>query len=152
MTAAIVTGSRTGTPTVLQLAKLAHDIGYYGVDRVLVGCCTGVDQKVARCLATTDLDVIGYPAYFSQLGWARDAYRDGILTDYTFPREVAEAAKKIAGPLRNALMAKLAGPDGILFAFPGGRGTASMKAQARKVGMRVLAWNAELERFAEEGR
>lgn len=48
---------------------------------------------------------------------------------------------KAAGPRRNAEMCKAAieaDPEAILFAFPGGRGTASCIQQARRFGLRVV--------------
>lgn len=43
-----------------------------------------------------------------------------------------------AGPIRNREMAEYAGQSGICVLFPGGRGTASMYREARRVGMRII--------------
>lgn len=45
---------------------------------------------------------------------------------------------KAAGPIRNRRMLVEGQPD-LVVAFPGGRGTADMTAQARKFGVEVLA-------------
>lgn len=44
---------------------------------------------------------------------------------------------KAAGPIRNAEMLRFGKPD-LVIAFPGGKGTANMVAQARAAGVKVI--------------
>lgn len=46
----------------------------------------------------------------------------------------------IAGPIRNREMAQYVGKDGVCIALPGGKGTANMVNNARRVGMRVIQY------------
>lgn len=67
-----------------------------------------------------------------------------------FPADWA-AYDRAAGPIRNARMIAEGKPD-IVLAFPGGRGTANMVAQARKAGVRVIEIAPKGRRQRREGR
>lgn len=47
---------------------------------------------------------------------------------------------KAAGPIRNREMAEYATPDGAVALFPGGRGTASMRREAERAGLRIFEY------------
>lgn len=47
---------------------------------------------------------------------------------------------KAAGPIRNRQMAEYVGPNGLCILFPGGKGTASMRVEAERVGMRIVKY------------
>lgn len=64
--------------------------------------------------------------------WARDR----IITEIACPADW-EKHGKAAGPIRNQAMLDQHSPD-LVFAFPGGRGTANMCELAHKAGVTVL--------------
>ena len=45
-----------------------------------------------------------------------------------------------AGPKRNRQMAEYVGEHGLCILFPGGKGTASMESEAKRVGMRIVKY------------
>jgi YspA, cpYpsA-related SLOG family len=65
--------------------------------------------------------------------WARDM---GDIEDMAFPADW-KLHGRAAGPIRNGEMLARGKPD-LVVAFPGGRGTADMVAQAKRVGIRVM--------------
>jgi predicted Rossmann-fold nucleotide-binding protein len=67
--------------------------------------------------------------------WAQDR---GIPTQ-VYTAEWESLGRK-AGPIRNQRMLTEGKPD-LVVAFPGGKGTANMVAQARAAGLRVFAWS-----------
>lgn len=72
------------------------------------------------------------------LGADRLARAWAIACDVPYVTVAADWDKhgKAAGPIRNAEMLATHKPDGVV-AFPGGRGTADMIAQARAAGVKV---------------
>lgn len=60
----------------------------------------------------------------------------GFVEIHAFPARWKELGK-IAGPMRNTQMLKEGKPD-IVLAFPGGRGTSNMIAQAKASGIQVV--------------
>lgn len=83
-----------------------------GIDCIIAGGAPGADTLAAK--------------------WARS--RRVALEEY---RADWETHGKAAGPIRNRQMLREGKPDGVV-AFPGGGGTLSMIAMARKAG--VLVW------------
>lgn len=94
-------------------------------DTVVVGGATGADEIAKGFAEGMGCNIVVYPAQWDRWGNA-------------------------AGPIRNALMLSDGKPDFVL-AFPGGRGTADMKAKAHKAGVPVvLARDNNLEAVPEK--
>lgn len=110
--AVLVTGGRhySDIETLEATLDLAHR--QMGISYLIEGGATGAD-RLARA-------------------WAR---RHGVPV-MTFEAHWKEMGPK-AGPIRNQWMLAFGKPD-ILIAFPGGRGTANMIAQARTEGVEVF--------------
>lgn len=105
-----ITGGRNYHPTAEDRDSLQRLLEYLSADAVNVGDCpTGVDKWVRSWCEAGDLEVHVFEAEWERFG-------------------------KGAGPRRNALMMEL---SDYLIAFPGGRGTASCKAEARRLRKRV---------------
>lgn len=83
----------------------------YGIDVLIHGAARGADTVAGN--------------------WAE---RNGIETQ-VFPADWQKHGRG-AGPIRNKQMLDEGKPDGVV-AFPGGRGTANMIAQARAAGVKV---------------
>lgn len=70
-----------------------------------------------------------------------DSFAGAFAVDQHIPLEIFRPdwgrLGRAAGPIRNEQMLREGHPD-IVFAFPGGRGTASMIALARAAGVRVV--------------
>lgn len=82
-----------------------------GVAVLIHGGAVGADSLAGRWAAERGIDLTVFPANWQRHGTA-------------------------AGPIRNARMLAEGKPDAVI-AFPGGRGTANMIAQARKAGVPV---------------
>jgi hypothetical protein len=79
---------------------------------VIHGAARGADSLAGEWATTRGIPVEAYPA-----NWERDGRR--------------------AGPIRNAQMLREGKPT-VVIAFPGGRGTADMIAQAKRAGVPAL--------------
>lgn len=90
------------------------------VDEVVHGGATGADQGGKAWGIVTRRKVTPFPV---------------LPSDW-------KTLGKRAGPLRNKAMAEYAGayPEGVCALFPGGKGTASMKEEALKAGLRVYVY------------
>jgi hypothetical protein len=78
---------------------------------IIHGCARGADTLADRYARANDIVVAKFPADWERYGSA-------------------------AGPIRNRQMLDEGKPD-LVVAFPGGRGTANMVQQARRVGVEV---------------
>lgn len=108
-------GFQGGAPAEAFLDAARQHLGYLGpIEEVITGGATGADAMGKAWARTRGLPWREFPAQWDKYG-------------------------KSAGPLRNAEMARHAAPGGLLIAFPGGAGTASMVREAKRVGLRVLA-------------
>jgi len=105
-----VTGGRGYRPSLDELGELVRQLKSEWVARLVHGGCRGVDLDCARAAQEAGITVQSYPA-----DWAKHG--------------------KAAGPIRNAEMAKVIG---ILFAFPGGRGTADMVRRCKGRQVRIV--------------
>ena len=86
-----------------------------GITEVVSGQCSGADRGGELWAASAHIPVRYFPANWSMYGRA-------------------------AGPLRNKHMAEYADA---LVAFPGGRGTASMLREAKRLNLKILVVGAE---------
>lgn len=112
----IVAGGRDEHLTEERRAALAEELWKWNDGRLVVflgGCPTGIDEDVRRALGP-----LGYPYREFKAEWGVYGLR--------------------AGPVRNAEMARAAGEGGVAILFPGGRGTASMRSEAEKRGLRIV--------------
>jgi len=109
-------------------------------DRALV--CGGRDFENVDLLYDT-LDKFLGPIAVVISGGARgaDSLAEMWADERGIPVERYEADwgthGKAAGPIRNQRMLE-EGKPGVVFAFPGGRGTADMVGRARRAGVRVI--------------
>jgi hypothetical protein len=94
--------------TVLDYYREASE----GFTVVIHGAARGADSLAGEWAAARGISVEEYPA-----NWERDG--------------------RAAGPIRNAQMLREGKPT-VVVAFPGGRGTADMIAQAKRAGVPVL--------------
>lgn len=111
----IIAGGRDFTLGPAHLARLDVLLDRDGVTEVVSGACpTGADAGGEEWARVMDIPVRRFPADWTKHGRA-------------------------AGPIRNAEMAAYA--DAVAL-FPGGRGTASMRAEAVKHGLRIFDFTA----------
>lgn len=92
-----------------------HLVGLHekrGITAIIEGGAKGVDKFAKMWAEGRGIPVASYPA-----DWMTDG--------------------KAAGPKRNARMIRFGMPD-LVIAFPGGKGTANMVAQARAAGIEVI--------------
>jgi len=82
------------------------------ISEIIYGCATGADQLARDWARYRGRESTGFPA-----DWKRHG--------------------KAAGPKRNTRMIEEGKPD-LVIAFPGGKGTANMVAQARAAGIEVI--------------
>lgn len=116
-----VCGSRNGRLSDYSLGRLAGLVEEYGVDHVIAGDARGVDAEALNWAKERGLKTTMFIADWDQHG-------------------------KAAGPIRNKDIAKaLRNHYGFAFlvAFPGGRGTESMKEKARENGIMVISISVE---------
>ena len=88
----------------------------YKFTEVVHGGATGVDQEAGTWAATKEIPVKVF------------------LPDW-------KAFGRAAGPYRNWDMAQYIGDEGLVIAFPGGRGTENMKKIARNRGITIIETN-----------
>ena len=88
--------------------------------RVIHGDAKGADAMADAWARTLAVDIVRYPAKWSQYG-------------------------KLAGPIRNQDMINFGKPD-LVIIFPGGRGTADMKSRAEKANVKV----AQIQTLSQE--
>lgn len=118
MTVAIVCGSRDYADAARVARVLDAAVERLGIDTIMEGEAAGADSLAREwALARGDISVIG------------------VRADW-------DAEPKAAGPIRNALMARMLShlPAGekVCLAFPGNAGTANMKKIANAAGIRVI--------------
>jgi hypothetical protein len=109
----IIAGGRNYNLTQEDYAFLDMLHANHQISHVLHGGATGADASGARWARLRGIAVTKYPADWDTLGRA-------------------------AGPIRNSAMITAAGPDAMLIAFPGGRGTQDIIEKARKAGLEVI--------------
>jgi len=107
----IVTGSRDYTNKEFVFEKLDNVNKQYGIDLLICGDASGVDQLAIMWAQYNEIPFKKYKANWGLFG-------------------------KKAGPIRNEKMAK-SGAD-LCIAFPGGRGTENMKSNAKKYNIDIL--------------
>jgi len=109
---ALVCGGRHFHKRTFLFATLDRLDAELGITDVIEGEAPGADQLAALWASQRGKNLHPFPADWGDHGRA-------------------------AGPLRNKRMLEEGHPD-IVIAFPGGKGTANMVAQARKAGVRVV--------------
>ena len=109
---AIVCGGRNNSMTNVDFAWLAKQLSCYGIHEIVTGGAYGIDMDAANWAIANEFPLKTFPA-----NW--------------------EAYGRAAGPQRNRQMAEYIAPDGIVIAFPGGKGTASMIGIALEMGLQV---------------
>lgn len=107
---AIVCGGRTLTDRDWIFGKL-DDVFFGQMPTILHGGCAGVDSIAGEWARSRGLPCEVYPADWNRYGRA-------------------------AGPMRNRKMIR-SNPD-VVVAFPGGRGTSSMRILAKIAGVRLV--------------
>lgn len=107
---AIIAGGRNFTPEKDHYKWIVEMLVKYHVSEVVSGSCSGADRFGERAANHYSLKVTRFPAEWDKYG-------------------------KSAGPKRNEKMAEYAD---ICILFPGGRGTADMKARAKAHGLEVV--------------
>lgn len=112
MTRVLVCGGRDFNDPAFIFRHLVGLRERRGITAIIEGGATGVD-RFARMWAEGQ----GIPVRSFYAEWERYG--------------------KAAGPRRNAAMIRWGGPD-LVIAFPGGKGTANMAAQARAAGIEVI--------------
>ncbi len=109
----IIAGGRRVRLGARECARLAALHARHEFAEVVCGGARGVDEDAACWARSHGIKVTIFPAAWRRYGRA-------------------------AGPLRNRKMLEYIAPDGMLVAFPGGRGTANILAQARSLGLAVV--------------
>ncbi len=84
----------------------------YEITTLIQGGAKGADALAKKYAKGSNIEMLEYPADWNKYGFA-------------------------AGPIRNKQMLDEGKPD-LILAFPGGKGTANMKEQARIAGIEVL--------------
>lgn len=93
------------------LTNIFNELG--GIDEVITGGAPGADHYAEVWAEYNFIKVTVFPAQWTYYGRA-------------------------AGPIRNKEMLDYAGDNAILLLFPGGAGTADIKRQAEKRGVRII--------------
>jgi predicted Rossmann-fold nucleotide-binding protein len=112
MTRVLVCGGRDFNDDERVFAVLSSYDHDYHFTRLIQGGAPGADSAAARWA-----DIGGIVVMCFKPNWKKHS--------------------KAAGPIRNARMIEEGKPD-LVIAFPGGRGTANMVAQARAAGIEVI--------------
>lgn len=113
MTRVLVCGGRDFNDEELVFATLSQLHKQSRITAIIEGYATGADDLAREWgYGHRDCAIISFPADWSRHG-------------------------KAAGPIRNTRMIEEGRPD-LVVAFPGGRGTANMVAQARAAGIEVI--------------
>ena len=121
----LVCGGRDWTNRIETMKTLdGLDKSHGPIEAIVEGGYNGADKLAAEWALNKGLCNIRFPA-----AWG--------------------ALKKKAGPIRNSNMVKFLTPD-LVYAFPGGSGTADMVKKASLKGIRVLAYNQEEAEGASE--
>lgn len=107
----LVCGGRDFCDAVLVFAALDCVHEKRSVSLLIHGAAKGADSLADQWANERGIQVLRFPADWNKEGRA-------------------------AGPIRNQKMLQVGKPDGVV-AFPGGRGTADMIAQATKAGLKV---------------
>jgi predicted Rossmann-fold nucleotide-binding protein len=115
MTRVLVCGGRDYADRAAVYASLDSLHAEHGFTLLIAGGARGADTLAAQ--------------------WAQDR---GIPTQ-VYMAEWESLGRK-AGPIRNLRMLEEGKPD-LVVAFPGGKGTANMVAQARAASVRVFIWS-----------
>ena len=108
----LVCGGRDYSDRDRVYATLDHLHETRAVSEIIYGCAPGADTLARDWARRTGRESTGFPADWKRLG-------------------------KAAGPIRNTRMIEEGKPD-LVIAFPGGKGTANMVAQARAAGIEVI--------------
>ena len=109
----IIAGGRDYHLTDEDFRKLDRLHAKVGITQVVSGCQRGADKGGELWATRNHIPVKPFPADWQKYG-------------------------RRAGPIRNAAMAKLVGSEGLCVLFPGGDGTASMREEAGRVGVKVI--------------
>jgi predicted Rossmann-fold nucleotide-binding protein len=115
MTRVLVCGGRDYDDRAAVYSSLDSLHAEHGFTLLIAGGARGADTLAAQWAQDR-----GVPTQVYMAEWER------------FGRE--------AGPIRNQRMLEEGTPD-VVVAFPGGRGTTNMVAQARAAGLRVFTWS-----------
>lgn len=127
MIVGVVTGGRDVTPTPIQLRALEAAMLMYGVEVMRCGGCQGVDRIVYAHLAMLGLTAEQWPADWQRLGDPAGPLRNaamlhGDATDTACPSPPPSSGTRAT----------------VLFAFPGGPGTAGCIRTAKALGIEVV--------------
>src|SRR6266478_6988357 len=95
-----------------EIPKFIETLDKYPITAIIAGEAKGFDQMAKSYALSKEIRYEGYSADWDKYG-------------------------KAAGPIRNKQMLDEGKPD-LVIAFPGGKGTANMKEQARIAGIEVL--------------
>ena len=101
-----------GGRNYIDQAKVSSVLQEHGPTSIIHGNAKGADDLADNWAKANHIPVIPFPADWGKYG-------------------------KAAGPIRNKQMLDEGKPD-LILAFPGGKGTANMKEQARIAGIEVL--------------
>ena len=115
MTRVLVCGGRNYADREAVYASLDSLHAERGFTLLIAGGARGVDKLAAQWAQDR-----GVPTQVYLAAWERLGHK--------------------AGPIRNQRMLTEGKPD-LVVAFPGGKGTANMVAQARTAGVRVFIWS-----------
>lgn len=109
----IIAGGRGYYLTEEDFRKLDRLHAKVGITQVVSGCQRGADKGGELWAARNRIPVKPFPADWQKYG-------------------------RRAGPIRNRAMAKHVGHEGLCVLFPGGDGTASMREEAARAGVKVI--------------
>jgi hypothetical protein len=112
----IIAGGRDFTPTPTQKEWVVGVLADIRASEVVSGGCQGADRFGEEIARERGIPIKRFPADWKRYG-------------------------KPAGPRRNEIMAEYATSAGACILFPGGRGTADMKARAIAHGLKVIEWD-----------
>lgn len=123
----VVTGGRDYQPTPADLAALDAAIALYGCTRIRCGGARGVDTAVYEHLPESMREL--WRANWTEGKYAGRGRNIAMLTGYTESSHVhAHPSMTDTAP-------------SVLFAFPGGTGTAHCVAEAQRLGIQVVRIN-----------
>lgn len=114
---AIIAGGRNFTLVEMHYQWLDVLHRKYGFTEIIHGDQRGVDRCSEIWAVKNGILVKRFPANWDELG-------------------------AVAGPTRNAQMARYAGPNSVCILFPGGKGTDNMRKTAKRFMMEIEEWKA----------
>ena len=120
----VIAGGRDFVPTIKDFNIVMRIVAEYRITEIVSGCMSGADKFGESCANQLMLSIKPFPPDWNDLTEPCVLkYRNG------------KPYNALAGPKRNKQMAEY---TDYVFLFPGGRGTDSMRKEAKKAGKNIV--------------